>query len=181
MEQFKHFLADHQPEFVATEASVYSRTQRYAGTLDAIVRLNGQLIIVDYKTRGGTNYPLSGQTKGAIYPDDALQLAAYRHADFIGLPDGSEQAMYETDGAAILLLTDTGYQFMEVDAGDETFQFFLYVREVFRWQQEKSKKVLLGDFPATLETAGMAWQPTDSAQGNPSDAQVDALLGEMPQ
>src|SRR4051812_22280409 len=118
MDAFKLFLEEHKPVFLATEASVYNRTQRYAGTLDAIVQLGDRTLVIDYKTRGGTNYPVSGRTNsGGVYPDDALQLSAYRHAEFIGVADGSEAPMYPTDGAAVLHLTDDGYHLIEVDAG----------------------------------------------------------------
>lgn len=144
MGHFVRFLDQHQPVYEATEASVYNRTQRYAGTLDAIATIGGRRVLLDLKTGKG------------VYPEVGLQLAAYRHAEFIGLPDGSEEDMRPVDDCACLHLTDDGYQLVEVDAGRDVFTFFLYAREVFRWQEERSKSVLLGDYPATLESAGMA-------------------------
>jgi hypothetical protein len=149
MEAFLRFCEQHDPKYIATEASVYNRTQRYAGTLDAIVELGGRRYVLDMKSSKD------------IYPDVALQLAAYRHAEFIGLPDGSEAPMHDTDGAVALHLADGEdgageWKLLEVDAGEDVFRFFLYVREVFRWQEERAKTVLLGHFPCTLESAAMA-------------------------
>lgn len=137
MEGFEKFLSDFAPvAFTATEASVYNRAERYAGTLDSIATLTLPLrdepgaFVLDVKSGKG------------MYPEVGLQLAAYRNAEFIGLPDGSEAAMPETEGALGLHLTPLGYRLIEVRADDEVFRAFLYAREVFRWQQETSKTVL---------------------------------------
>lgn len=139
---FQQFLEQHEPEFVATEASVYNRSERYAGTLDGIVRFKGLgdgLLVGDYKT---------GK---AIYPEVALQLAAYRNAEFIGLPDGSEAPMHPTVGAfGLHLPSEGGYELVDVDTGPEVFQTFLFCREMFRWAEQGSKRVLRGP----LETSG---------------------------
>jgi hypothetical protein len=127
---FHKFLEDFQPVFEATEASVYNRTEHYAGTLDYIVGMLGGAYILDAK---------SGKR---IYPETAVQLAAYRRAEFIGLPDGSEAPMPETDGAFGLFLDDDYYELVPVDTGDRVFNTFLYAREMFRWQEELSKQVL---------------------------------------
>ena len=148
-------------KFVATEFQVYNRTQKYAGTGDAIVEIpyarlldlahgNPALVpwtpregrevvtlIVDYKSGGDVE-----EGKG-IYPEVALQLAAYAKAEFIGLPNGREVPIPELDGAAALHVQAKGWRFVPVDAlREEVFTSFLYVREVFRWREELSKEVL---------------------------------------
>lgn len=134
MAAFLKFLDDCKPEYLASEASVYNRSERYAGTLDAIAKIDGRTYLIDTKTGKG------------VYPEVALQLAAYRYAEFIGLPDGDERAMYDVDDCACLHLPkEGGYQLLQVRADEEVFQSFLYVREVFRWQEETSKNVIGGD------------------------------------
>nr|MBA2643598.1 hypothetical protein [Actinomycetota bacterium] len=135
MRQFERFLADYSPEYEATEASVYNRTERYAGTLDAIALVGGRKLVLDTKT---------GK---ALYPEVGLQLAAYRHAEFIGLADGSEGEMPETDGAAGLHLADDDYAFLDVQADAEVFRTFRYAREIFRWTDALSKGVIRGPVP----------------------------------
>lgn len=132
MENFAAFLNEYRPKILMAEASVYNRTERYAGTLDLIGDfLNPKRrLIVDVKT--GKN----------VYPEVALQLAMYRYAEFIGLPDGSQRAMPAVDGAAVLHLTAEGYDFREVEAGDNIWRSALYVREVFRFQNDVAKHVL---------------------------------------
>lgn len=154
MEQFARFLERWQPEFQMAEASVYSRTHSYAGTLDSIAKIGGVTVLLDVKTRGGTNYPISGQSESRVYDKDALQLAAYRHAEFIGLADGEEFPMPRVDAAAVLRLTNTDYELVEVDAGRETFGDFLAVKRVHAgWLNGRSKHVILGEFPVSIEAA----------------------------
>jgi hypothetical protein len=134
---FERFLLDYQPTFEATEAGVYNRSERYAGTLDGILTFEndgGRRLVGDYK---------SGK---AIYPEVALQLAAYRFAEFIGLADGSEGPMPDVDGAFALHLPAEGgtYEVLDVRADLDVFRSFLYFREAFRWMDESSKTVLLG-------------------------------------
>jgi hypothetical protein len=111
---FRAFLDEWQPEFVMTEATVYSRTHGYAGTCDFIARLPGLGVVLgDYKTGKG------------VYPEVALQLAAYRHAEFVGLPDGTEEPLPTIDSCAVLHITPKGYEVIPVDAGPVAFDLFL--------------------------------------------------------
>lgn len=133
MAQFERWLLAFAPTFEQTEASVFNRAQRYAGTLDAIVTLSdGRRLLIDYK---------SGK---AVYPEVGLQLAAYRYAEFIALPDGSEAPVPEVDGCAVLHLQATpgNPQFIEIRADAEVFNAFLYARETFRFMEETSKTVI---------------------------------------
>lgn len=148
-------------KFLATEFQVYNRSQKYAGTADAIVEIpydalvtlahgNPALVpwvpregrsvvtlLIDYKSGGDVE-----EGKG-VYPEVALQLAAYAKAEFVGLPNGAEQPLPELDGCAVLHVQAKGWRFVPVDAlRPEVFTSFLYVREVFRWREELSKEVL---------------------------------------
>lgn len=128
---FKQFLEDWQPEYELTEATVYSRTHGFAGTCDFIARLPELgLVLGDYKTGKG------------VYGEVALQLAAYRHADFIGLPDGTEAPLPDIDACAVLHLTPKGYELIPVEAGDTEFYAFLYAAQVRSFINDRAKSVL---------------------------------------
>jgi hypothetical protein len=135
---FRHFLEDFTPTFEATEATVYSIAESYAGTLDAIVEIGGRRLLLDYKTGKG------------IYPDVCLQLAAYAHAESVLLDDGTSVPMLPVDGAAALHLReydeatpdDRGYSLIPADIGPPVWDAFRYVREVMRWMEDTSKGVL---------------------------------------
>ena len=129
---FRAFLDEWMPEFEMTEATVYSRSESYAGTLDAIAVIPGLgRVLLDYKTSGS-----------GVYPEAALQLAMYRHAEFVGLPDGSEAPMPQVDGCVVVWVRADGYDVIPVIADEQVFRSALYVREVMRWAEETSKGVI---------------------------------------
>lgn len=131
MAQFEKFLLAFAPTFEQVEQTVYHRGQRYAGTLDAILTLSdGRRVIVDYKT---------GK---AVYPEVGLQLAAYRYAEYMRLPDNTESPVPPVDSAAVLHLLPGSWQFIDVRADQEVFTAFLYCRETFRFMEELSKTVI---------------------------------------
>lgn len=132
VEQFRRFVDDFAPVFELAEASVYNRSEAYAGTLDAIAVIPDRgRALIDFKTTG----------KG-VYPEHALQLAMYRYAEFIGLPDGTEAPMPTVDGCAVLWLAPDRYELVPVVADEAVFTAAKYVRETFRWQEELSKGVV---------------------------------------
>lgn len=124
-DSFRRFLDDFKPEYEATEVTVYNRKHRYAGTLDALMRIDGRLYLADYKTGKG------------IYGETAAQLAAYRYAEFMGLPDGSEVPVPEVFGCAIVHIRPDRYEFVPVDAGERAFRAFLAAQRT-RWFAENS-------------------------------------------
>jgi hypothetical protein len=68
---------DVQP--VAVERKVYDIRRKYAGTVDLLALINGNLAVADYKTSTG------------IWPEYALQLAAYAEAWETETGDGVEE------------------------------------------------------------------------------------------
>jgi hypothetical protein len=130
-DSFMRFLDDWQPVYEMTEATVYNRARRYAGTLDFIARIEPLgLVLGDLKTGKG------------VYGEVALQLAAYRHAEFIGLPDGVETPMPAVDGCVVLHVTAKGYELIPVEADDNELRAFLYAQQVRHFCNVSSKSVL---------------------------------------
>ncbi len=164
-DQFKRFLDDFTPEYEMVEASVYNRTYNYAGTLDAIATIGGVRFVLDYKT---TDRPPTAKTRPP-YADVALQLAAYAHAEWVGLTptrrdDGRGQRFYKwsddidqgapmipVEAGGVIVISPYDYRLVTVrinpfedDQGGthDAWKAFLYAREVFRWNNATSKLVL---------------------------------------
>jgi hypothetical protein len=107
---------------VLTETPVVHTAYGYAGTLDAVVssdKLGGD-VLLDIKT-------------GGVFPEAALQLAAYRHAT--NYLDGAELApMPATEGAYVAKVGTDDVELVPVAADADTFSAFLYLLAVYRWQ-----------------------------------------------
>lgn len=109
---------------VMTETVVGSRAHKYGGSLDLIADLpDGRRALFDYKTGAS-----------GIWPETALQLAAYRHADiYVGL-DGREHWLEDIGVSAsyAVHVRADGYDVIPVDTGEQVFAAFLDVARVAR-------------------------------------------------
>ncbi len=137
VKQYLRFREQFQPTYEASELTVISRAHGFGGTLDAIARLGwcppkyrdlvGAPAVVDIKSGKG------------CYREYALQLAAYRHAEAVLLPDGTELPMPPTHDIGFLLhIRPEDYWVRPVEIGERTFAAFLGVLDQWRWQQEDS-------------------------------------------
>jgi hypothetical protein len=140
---FGAFLDGVQPELVRAEDVAWSDEHEYAGSFDGILRLrldehgkpaeHGEpaLVMADWKTSKST------------YPDVALQMSAYAHAEHIISPDGSREAMPSFDGAVVLHITpeQAAFKPVRIDQAD-VFEHFLSLRHTFEWVNRVSKTVL---------------------------------------
>lgn len=159
LEQFDRWAQVWQPEYHVTEASVYSPRYQYAGTLDAICTIEGCKVLVDYKSSRRSVGPDDKPSRP--YPEAALQLAAYRHAELLATVRGrrtevlgrryylfgAEEAasavpMSTLDGSVVVHITPEHCDMYPVRSDDRVFEAFLYTVEAFRWQQELSKQVI---------------------------------------
>ncbi len=132
LRQFDRFVLDLKPDFQLAEANVFNYSLIYAGTLDTICEIPSLgRVLIDYKTGKG------------VYPDAALQLAAYKNAEFVGMEDGSEPELGEIDGTYVLHIRPDSYKLIPMDTGEDTFKHFRYFTAVmFGWIQEHSKTVM---------------------------------------
>jgi hypothetical protein len=161
VEQYRRFLEEFQPEFLMAEAPVYNLSAGYAGTLDAIAKIQGRAVVCDMKT---TPYGPDAKTESGRprsrppYPEVALQLALYRHAERVGLLADRREINYrryyvldletmhtepmpETDGAVCVVVSPEDYLVVPVDTSERIWKAARHVLEVARFQLETSKAV----------------------------------------
>lgn len=154
VEQYRLFLEAHQPEFLMAEAPVYNLTHGYAGTLDAVARIDGKVVVVDMKTTA--HGPDSGKTRPP-FPEVALQLTLYRRAELVGLladrrevnyrryyafdPDSRTEPMPETEGGVCVVISPEDYLVVPVDTSERVWRYCRHMIEMARWQVEASKTV----------------------------------------
>lgn len=140
VEQYANFLDVMDPETIAVEATVINRAKRYMGTLDllALIELDGLGVsLLDIKT---------GRT--GIFPETAMQIAAYAKAETYMTDDGVEHPMPAVEFTGAVWVRADGWDLHPVNAGDDAFRQFLYARETMRfldadrgtWVQEPSHR-----------------------------------------
>jgi hypothetical protein len=71
-EAFKNWFNLVKPKVLATEQIIYSKQCDYAGTYDALLEIDGQVVLCDVKTTNASRTAPLG-----IYPEYFLQLGAY--------------------------------------------------------------------------------------------------------
>lgn len=129
---FKEWCEEAKPKFLYSERTVFNLKDNYAGTLDAMVELNGEIYILDYKTSAD------------IYLSHQVQISSYYHADDI-----------IADKMAILQLgykrnKHKKYKFTEVE---DCYDLFLSAQK-FWATDNKDKKPLQKDFPISIKLNG---------------------------
>lgn len=116
-----HFLKwekEHKVEFLASEQVTYSRKYDYVGTFDAIVKVDGELSLIDFKTSSG------------VYDEMLAQLAGYEQARNEEFP----QEKYKKRG--ILWISREGdFDFVESKHPDQALKMFMGAREVYLSQK----------------------------------------------
>lgn len=150
-DQFLRFVKDHRltpVSFLVSECTVLDRENGLAGTLDAICRFDAsdcppsaELVArVTGKLSGSASVMLDWKTRDAdtarFYQDMALQLAGYRGAPVVMMPDGREYPTPKTDGAAVVQLRPDGYEVRPVDASESAREALLAYARGYRWTIE---------------------------------------------
>jgi hypothetical protein len=128
---FCEFLDEMQPEFLFLEETVFNQTVEYAGSFDAMMSIQGERVVADWKT-----------TRSGVHAEVALQLAAYRHAEYILRPDGSKVPIPALEGGAVLHVRPEGWSLVPVACGVEQFEIFTHLRKVFDWDTGMNKNVI---------------------------------------
>ena len=159
LDQFDRWLHEHQPEYLATEVTVYNATYGYAGTCDCFLSIDGVPLIGDYKSskksKDGQGRPTT------LYPEVALQLAAYRYAEVAAvwrarrfesfrrryyLLSQAEQdqgvPVPEVAGGIGIKVTPEHCTAYPVKCDTEVFDALLYILETARWSFDLSQRVL---------------------------------------
>jgi hypothetical protein len=158
-EQLDRWLQRFQPAYIATEVTVFSPTYGIAGTTDGFFTIDGVRLIFDYKY-SKKSFDAQGKPTG-LYPEVALQLAAYRHAEMAAVwrprrfesfrrryyaLSTNEQGMAvpvpTVDGGLGIKVTPEHCTAYPVQCGADVYEAFLFCLEVARFQFEKSKSVI---------------------------------------
>jgi hypothetical protein len=162
LNQFDTWLQRFTPTYEAAEMTVYNPTYGYAGTLDAIMVIDGVRFLTDYKT-SRESFDRRGNMRGP-YPDQvAIQLAAYRYAEgaavkrpprrintqwgrryyLLGADEMADTVpVPEVDTGLVIHLTPEHCVAYPMQCDQPVHAAFLYVLEAFRWVDDTAKNVM---------------------------------------
>lgn len=153
IEHFEAFVQDWQITFTASEMVVAHPGERYAGTLDYLLRSPLLAPVLgcppdvdipgDTKTGGEIDErTYDGNIRG-VYPEAGVQMSAYRAAPYGWLRDGTREDLPPRHGVGVVLhLRPEGYRLYPVRCDDEVFAAFLAIRQVAEWQTGPAKNVV---------------------------------------
>lgn len=119
------------PEYLYIEETVWSEKYGYAGSFDAIVVIDGETIILDNKT-----------TRSGVHAEVALQMTAYKNADYILRSDGSKVDLPDITGAAVLHLRPEHTSLVPVHTSDALMDVFVALLQVHKWDKDLSRGVV---------------------------------------
>ncbi len=159
-EQLDRWLNKFQPEWSASELTVFSPTYGYAGTCDGMLTVDGVRCIVDLKTSRKARDKKGQPT--TPYPEQVgLQLAAYRHAEMAAvwrarrhevqrrrfyLLNDDERAsavpVPEVDTGMVLHVTPEHASAWPIDCGPDVHEAFLHCIEMARCVMQSSHYVM---------------------------------------
>lgn len=136
VDSYLAFADDFGVEEMLAEVVVVNRRWRYMGTLDLVACLRGsddpdQVWLLDFKTGAS-----------GIWPETALQLAAYAHAESYLDRQGVEVPLPPVDRGGAVWLRADGYDLHPVDVSEATFRAFLYVQQVAQFQRGRRDAVI---------------------------------------
>lgn len=153
------FFDHYQPELVAAEYVVINRGLHnvgYGGTPDAIVRIQGELWALDWKSRGP-------ESSHGAYPEEADQVAAGLFADYMiveGLDGPERRPIPEVAGGLIISIKPDGCRPYPIDPIKT-----LWVDRHGWWCARRSER----------EAIGRQWAPAKRAT-RPTIPQADPVL-----
>jgi len=133
------------------EVVIANYTYGFAGTLDLVADLTGptgerERYLLDIKT---------GE-KG-IYAETALQLSAYRFAEFYLDTDGNEQPMIPVDNTGAIHVTADDAQLIPTVSEREQLQIFRIAQKVYEFDKDKDGLILPALRLPTNSTASIIW------------------------
>lgn len=141
---YEQFVEDWQPQAIGIELVIANRSIGYCGTTDLVARLgDGQVWLTDWKT-----------SRSGIFPETAMQLAAYLHAEVYLDQDGAEQPMANlgVQRVGAIHLRADGYSFYPIDqqALNDAWLFFRHAAWMHRQMDDgKNGKQLPQDWIGT--------------------------------
>ena len=143
--KFYDFWSTHKPELISTEDFVWSDKHKYAGTADLVVKMYGEIWLLDLKT------------SNSIHKSYDLQLASYAKA--LGECKGINiertgiiwlKAQSRGPSKQKNVIQGAGWKLLQVDDIDKNFELFKMIYELYKLENPTTEPIY-NSYPTTLK------------------------------
>ena len=124
IKSFVDWHNEYKPELMATEFPVFSLKGKYAGRLDRIYKINGEVVILDLKS------------SASIYKHFPLQFSSYAK----GVEESTDWKIAKTACLQLGASNKNGYRYIEYKNWKEHYKVFESVRVVWQYENFDSLK-----------------------------------------
>jgi len=121
---FVSWYNEYKPTIIAKEMRVFSKKGGYAGTLDALIEIGGQVTIIDWKS------------SSSIHEHFPLQFAAYAYA----IEEMTDLKIEQTACLQLGAQNKQGYRYVVYPSWREHYKVFEHVRATWQYDQFDSKQ-----------------------------------------
>jgi hypothetical protein len=127
---------------ISLEKQVVNLTEGFAGTFDEIAALDGENWMIDRKT-----WRRAPRPGGDMFAETGMQLAAYAHGEFVGVPDDPKRyRLPHIDRFAVLHLRpelyERGYALYPFDVTAADYAGFLGLLAAHKWKQSRARLLI---------------------------------------
>jgi hypothetical protein len=135
LKSFVDWYAEFKPEIIMTEIPVFCKKGGYAGRVDCIAKINGEIYVIDWKS------------SRSIHDSAVLQAAAYSHA----IEDITD---LKIDNSSIVQLgasNKKGFRFVIFPDWHDHYKVFENVKQVWLYDNGKDKEPPVLVLPESLK------------------------------
>jgi hypothetical protein len=143
--KFADFWKTHKPELISAEDFVWSDEHKYAGTADLVVKMNGEVWLLDIKT------------SNSVHKSFDLQLASYAKA-----LEESKGIKIQRTGIIWLkaqsrgpskqknVIQGKGWKVLQIDDIDENFELFKMIYKLYSLENPNTEPIY-NSYPTTIK------------------------------
>ena len=124
IKSFVDWYHEYKPEIMATELALFSKKGKYAGRVDCIAKIAGEITVLDWKS------------SKSIHESFPLQFSAYAHA----IEENTDLEIVQTAALQLGAQNKNGYRFVVYPDWREHYKVFKHVKATWEYDQFGLKK-----------------------------------------
>lgn len=143
--KFKEFWDEAKPKTISTEEFVYSDSLQYAGTMDLLVEIEGEVWLVDIKTSNSLHKSYDLQLAAYVKAYEEMYNVKIDRTGILWLKSAKRGASKQKD-----VIQGKGWELKPVDSIEENFELFQCVYKLFSIENPKVEP-LIKQYPTSIK------------------------------